>query len=72
MMRCYIEKGFFAGIVHVIHKLQHTWITHGLAVITSYEGLRRHQDSLCTIEWTAVCLDEGQKIRNPDTNVSSS
>ena len=36
----------------------------------TYEGLRRHKESLSVIEWTGICLDEGQKIRNPQSEVS--
>ena len=37
----------------------------GVVVLCSYEGLRRLRSSLLMVQWTAVCLDEGQKIRNP-------
>lgn len=43
----------------------------GLSIIITYDGLRRHRDSLLRIEWTAICLDEGQKIRNPTTEITS-
>ncbi|KAJ1409782.1 P-loop containing nucleoside triphosphate hydrolase protein, partial [Ochromonadaceae sp. CCMP2298] len=43
----------------------------GLVVLATYEGLRRYRGSLATIEWTAVCLDEGQKIRNPETDITA-
>ncbi len=42
----------------------------GIAVITSYEGIRKSKEVLQTVEWTAVCLDEGQKIRNPSTEIT--
>lgn len=58
------------GIELVLRKLQRSPRTKGLIVITTYEGLRRHQKSLSRIEWTAVCLDEGQKIRNPSAEIS--
>ena len=44
--------------------------TLGVVMLVTYEGLRLNRDVLCAIEWTAVCLDEGHKIRNPDTDVS--
>ena len=43
--------------------------TSALCVVISYDGLRRHQEVLSRIEWSAVCLDEGQRIRNPATEV---
>jgi SNF2 family DNA or RNA helicase len=42
----------------------------GIAIITTYESLRRHKELLTSIEWTAVCLDEGQKIRNYTTEIT--
>lgn len=32
----------------------------GVAVVTTYETLRRHAEALTAVEWTAVALDEGQ------------
>eukprot|EP01039_Chlorochromonas_danica_P007325 gene7325-8106_t len=43
----------------------------GIAIVTTYDNLRRHRAVLAAVEWTAVCLDEGQKIRNPDTVISA-
>lgn len=43
---------------------------HGLVVIMSYEGLRANISGISAIRWSAVCLDEGQKIRNPDAEVT--
>ena len=53
----------------MLRDLQRKPITHALVVLVSYEGLRQHKESLSNIEWTAVCLDEGQKIRNPTAEV---
>lgn len=39
-------------------------------MITTYEGLRKHKAALTVLEWTAVCLDEGQKIRNPTADIT--
>lgn len=44
--------------------------TKGLVVVTTYDGLRTHKDSLTHIEWTAVGLDEGQKLKNPETHIT--
>ena len=44
---------------------------YGLAVIMTYEGMRKHKAALCSIAWTAVCLDEGQKIKNPHSDITA-
>lgn len=54
-----------------IERLQRSRNTRGLTVITTYEGLRKHRGVLGLLEWTAVCLDEGQKIRNPETEITA-
>jgi DNA excision repair protein ERCC-6 len=58
------------GVEFVLRKLQKFPGTRGLTVLVTYDGLRKHKDSLNVIEWTAVCLDEGQKIRNPAAEIS--
>src|SRR3546814_520861 len=32
--------------------------------------MKRYQDVLLAYEWSAAVLDEGQKIRNPDANIT--
>lgn len=36
-------------------------------VLTNYETLQAHQQSLLTLDWNVVVLDEAQAIKNPDT-----
>jgi DNA excision repair protein ERCC-6 len=55
----------------VLRKLQRKESTQGLVVITTYEGLRKYRLALVNVEWTAVCLDEGQKIRNPAAQITN-
>mmetsp|Transcript_23102 Transcript_23102/g.33843 ORF Transcript_23102/g.33843 Transcript_23102/m.33843 type:complete len:1238 (+) Transcript_23102:142-3855(+) len=43
----------------------------GVVVVVSYEGLRRMKGLLLNTRWAAVCLDEGQKIKNPDAEITS-
>ena len=62
---------FIIGIEYVLRKLQRFEGTQGLVVLITYDGLRRHKESLSMIEWTGVCLDEGQKIRNPETDIAA-
>lgn len=66
-----LSLSILSGIEYVLRKLQRFEGTQGLVVLITYDGLRRHKESLSMIEWTGVCLDEGQKIRNPDTDVSA-
>jgi SNF2 family DNA or RNA helicase len=42
----------------------------GYAVVTTYESIRRSPDVWISHEWSYVVLDEGQKIRNPDADVT--
>ena len=60
-----------AGVEMALRRLQRSDITRGLVAITTYDGLRKYQKSLSLVEWTAVCLDEGQKIRNPTAKITS-
>lgn len=34
-------------------------------ILTSYETVRDYQFSLCQIEWSAVVVDEAQRVKNP-------
>ncbi|KAI1291953.1 DNA excision repair protein ERCC-6 [Halotydeus destructor] len=43
--------------------------TNGI-LITTYQGVVDHQDSLLHFDWHYVILDEGHKIRNPDAQVT--
>jgi SNF2 family DNA or RNA helicase len=61
----------YIDIQLVLKRVQRLVNTKALAVIVTYEGVRLHKASLCSIEWSAVCLDEGHKIRNPQAEVYS-
>ncbi|KAJ1608688.1 Swi/SNf2 RAD26 [Cryptosporidium canis] len=41
-----------------------------LLVITTYETLRRNLQTLRQINWFYIILDEGHKIRNPDSGIT--
>jgi DNA excision repair protein ERCC-6 len=45
-------------------------ISQGIAIITTYEGLRKHRQVFSTLEWTGIILDEGQKIRNSSADIT--
>jgi SNF2 family DNA or RNA helicase len=42
----------------------------GVAIVTSYEGLKALQSALLPHPWDVAILDEGQRIRNPDAEVT--
>ncbi|GMI08221.1 hypothetical protein TrLO_g380 [Triparma laevis f. longispina] len=42
----------------------------GYAVVTTYESLKKGDKALLHHNWSYAVLDEGQKIRNPDTEVT--
>ena len=42
----------------------------GYAIVTTYESIRRAPDEWVNHNWSYVVLDEGQKIRNPDADVT--
>ncbi|KAH8582967.1 Swi SNf2 RAD26 [Cryptosporidium sp. chipmunk genotype I] len=45
-------------------------VSKELLVITTYETLRRNLKTLRQINWFYVILDEGHKIRNPDSGIT--
>lgn len=46
------------------------WSSKGV-LITTYNGLLQHINNLLKNNWHYVILDEGHKIRNPDSKVST-
>lgn len=42
----------------------------GYVVLTTYENIRRAADVWVNHQWSYVIMDEGQKIRNPDADVT--
>lgn len=45
-------------------------VSDGHVLITTYVGLRVHRDILLNVDWGYAILDEGHKIRNPDSDIS--
>lgn len=43
---------------------------HGHVLVTTYAGLQSYGDVLIPTEWEYVVLDEGHKIRNPNTQIT--
>lgn len=50
--------------------LKEIWTSKGV-LITTYNSLLQHIDNLLKNDWHYVVLDEGHKIRNPDSKVSA-
>jgi DNA excision repair protein ERCC-6 len=42
----------------------------GHVLVTTYAGLRIYQKQLVPVKWSYAILDEGHKIRNPDSEIS--
>lgn len=49
---------------------EHSFCGTGYAIVTTYENIRRSPDEWTGHNWSYVVLDEGQKIRNPDADVT--
>ncbi|KAK4217403.1 hypothetical protein QBC37DRAFT_415048 [Rhypophila decipiens] len=43
---------------------------HGHVLVTTYAGLQTYGDVLIPVEWGYAVLDEGHKIRNPNTAIT--
>jgi len=47
-----------------------TFCGTGYVVVTTYESIRRNDDIWTRHTWSYVVMDEGQKIRNPDADIT--
>jgi DNA excision repair protein ERCC-6 len=47
-----------------------TFCGTGYVVVTTYESIRRNDDIWTRHAWSYVVMDEGQKIRNPDADIT--
>ncbi|CAJ2506378.1 Uu.00g005080.m01.CDS01 [Anthostomella pinea] len=45
-------------------------VKHGHVLVTTYAGLQTYGDALIPVEWGYAVLDEGHKIRNPNTAIT--
>ncbi|KAI6714243.1 hypothetical protein JHW43_003190 [Diplocarpon mali] len=45
-------------------------VQHGHVLVTTYVGLQTYADALIPVEWDYAVLDEGHKIRNPNTAIT--
>lgn len=49
---------------------EHSFCGTAYAVVTTYENVRRNSDLYAAHDWSYAVLDEAQKIRNPDAEVT--
>jgi len=49
---------------------EHAFCGTGYALVTTYDSIRRSPDEWTNHKWSYIVLDEGQKIRNPDADVT--
>lgn len=45
-------------------------VEHGHVLVTTYAGLQTYSDVLIPVDWDYAVLDEGHKIRNPNTAIT--
>jgi DNA excision repair protein ERCC-6 len=45
-------------------------VQHGHVLVTTYAGLQTYSDALIPVDWDYAVLDEGHKIRNPNTAIT--
>lgn len=45
-------------------------VEHGHVLVTTYAGLQTYSDVLIPVDWAYAVLDEGHKIRNPNTAIT--
>lgn len=48
----------------------HSFCGTGYVIVTTYENLRRNRETYVNHKWSYLVLDEAQKIRNPDADVT--
>ena len=63
------SKAAYESDVH-LENLINRVVEKGHILITTYVGLRIHSDKLLKVNWSYAILDEGHKIRNPDSEIS--
>ncbi|KAI5309594.1 hypothetical protein KEM55_002870 [Ascosphaera atra] len=51
-------------------KIMNRVLRDGHVLVTTYAGLQTYANLLIPIDWGAAILDEGHKIRNPDTAIT--
>ena len=62
-------KSVLESSLHLDNLIQRV-VKKGHILITTYVGLRIHSEKLLKVDWDYTVLDEGHKIRNPDSEIS--
>lgn len=55
---------------NVAKKIVDRVVNHGHVLVTTYAGLQTYSDVLIPVDWDYAVLDEGHKIRNPNTAIT--
>ncbi|KAL2271948.1 hypothetical protein VTJ83DRAFT_1319 [Remersonia thermophila] len=53
-----------------VRRIVNRVVKHGHVLVTTYAGLQTYGDVLIPVEWGYAVLDEGHKIRNPNTAIT--
>lgn len=53
-----------------VKKIVDRVVQHGHVLVTTYAGLQSYSDQLVPVDWDYAVLDEGHKIRNPNTAIT--
>lgn len=53
-----------------VKKIVDRVVEHGHVLVTTYAGLQTYSDVLIPVDWGYAVLDEGHKIRNPNTAIT--
>lgn len=74
-LQCFSESYFFYSVLTIFSfDLQQELIKkicgENGVLVTSFSGMRQHQDHLLAQRFDYVILDEGHKIRNPDAEIT--
>ena len=74
-LKCFSESYFFYSVLTIFSfDLQQELIKkicgENGVLVTSFSGMRQHQDHLLAQRFDYVILDEGHKIRNPDAEIT--
>lgn len=55
---------------NVVRRIVDRVVKHGHVLVTTYAGLQTYGDVLIPVDWGYAVLDEGHKIRNPNTAIT--
>ncbi|KAI1500998.1 SNF2 family N-terminal domain-containing protein [Biscogniauxia marginata] len=64
------QRGDDRGIKKAAKKIVDRVVKHGHVLVTTYAGLQTYGKILIPVEWGYAVLDEGHKIRNPNTAIT--